>query len=255
VRVRDLAATSARQQSALRPAPSATPYNIAPPQRARTEGVADRSGLPVSWLSWAEPSSTDQSVLDNFSWPACGNRTSIGPCSARGEGLGGRCASHSGAYLPSWVGALVLLARLRTEFAEAVPLGPARLFAMPERVWTQVAVDGEWPQHLIDPERRADGIRKRQRGVRQPIALERGRGNWPQVIGAGVARRLLERGSVSRVIATTTWLDAWWLAELLPGARIELRHAECSDAVLAAELERRARADYRNAVRLGWAWT
>jgi hypothetical protein len=150
----------------------------------------------------------------------------------------------------------VLAAQLRLDF-DAIPYGPARVFAVPQKVWAEVAPDDEWPQHLLDPERRPDGSRMRKRGRRQPIALEPGRGNWPRVISGDIARRLLQRGAVARVIATTEWLDGWWLRSLLgPTAPIHVRHTECSDPTLAAELEQRARAEYGRAIRMGWAsWT
>lgn len=149
----------------------------------------------------------------------------------------------------------MLAARLRTDFDEAVPLGPARLFAVPERVWTELAPDDEWPEP--GPERDARGNRKRRWGRRQPICLEPNRGGWPQVVSGEIARQLCRKpGVVSRIVATTEWLDGWWLAELLPGAPIHVRHPECSDPTLAAELGRAARADYERAIKLGWAcWT
>lgn len=219
------------------------------------------------------------SALDHFAWPPCAASTPGGTCKKPGWGLGGRCESHVGVTGDPRSRPLVVLGQLRAAFDldQAVPLGPARVWLVPERVWTPLNEDGDWPRRLrpypedeAGPDHPLGGPHRRRWGRVQPECLEPAHGGWPQVVSGEVARRLLRQpGAVARVIATAEYIDGWWLRELLTrGAsadeadgvhsRVELRFPEGA-GMPAAELNRmiaHRRRWYLRDIELGRAcWT
>lgn len=157
--------------------------------------MTDNEHGSAAWL-WSAPAEGHYAPARRAStaWAPCGARTRLGrPCRAPGAGIGGRCIMHGGCG----VGSFVLLSGAgpfeRWTHADGT-LSPrtwsTRL--VPAELWRSVTRDGAEDFDSLWPDwRPAADVHRNHARVRRC---------WPALVGLRVARRMLERGRITRCI-------------------------------------------------------